>query len=170
MLIIDCGACIGEFFNSYLNPNNEIYAFEPNLINFRYLQSHYPHSYVKLLNVAVGTENTETRFYQFDNQNRPGNQGCSFYADKDNVDPEEWDVVEVIKLSEFIKQFEHIDILKLDIEGAEFAVVRDLMKENVVDRIDKVIIEWHDNIPSAFDPTVRDDFKRLYSHKYVEWH
>ena len=44
------------------------------------------------------------------------------------------------------------------------------MKENVVDRIDKVIIEWHDNIPSAFDPTVRDDFKRLYSHKYVEWH
>lgn len=36
-------------------------------------------------------------------------------------------------------------ILKLDCEGAEYTILEDICTSNVIDRIDTIMIEWHDN-------------------------
>lgn len=63
--------------------------------------------------------------------------------DKDNPDR-----VECIRLSSFIDKisndYDEI-ILKLDIEGAEYAVLKDMLETGSINNISKLMIEWHYN-------------------------
>jgi hypothetical protein len=59
--------------------------------------------------------------------------------------------VKCIALSEFIastlEKSVQIDLLKMDIEGAEDEVIQDLMKHNLLPRISAMVIEYHHNLP-----------------------
>jgi FkbM family methyltransferase len=56
--------------------------------------------------------------------------------------------VECIDFSDFLTKNvskEDYVICKMDIEGAEFEIIPKLLKENTINLIDEIYIEWHDN-------------------------
>jgi len=50
-------------------------------------------------------------------------------------------------LSEFLDTFDDDDyiILKLDVEGSEYELIKDLIKTNKINKIKELYIEWHDH-------------------------
>ena len=51
--------------------------------------------------------------------------------------------VEVDLLSNYINKNKRIDFLKMDIEGAESDVIRDVSNTGVIEYIDKIVLEFH---------------------------
>ena len=63
-------------------------------------------------------------------------------------------LVKVDKLSNYIKQ--KVDLLKIDIEGAEIDVLTDLFRSKKLNLVENMIIEYHHHI----DPKI-DNLSRL---------
>ena len=67
-------------------------------------------------------------------------------ADSGRVDLEAGDeTVPAIRLADFVR--ERVDLLKLDIEGAEYAVIEDLCRTRKIEQIDKIVCEVHGRSP-----------------------
>jgi len=53
-------------------------------------------------------------------------------------------------LSNYLTKFDKIDLLKMDIEGAEVEVTEELFRSNAISKIDQLLVEYHHNIePSS---------------------
>lgn len=56
--------------------------------------------------------------------------------------------VSILKASDvFNKKYPHIELLKLNIEGAEYDVLSDLIQEYDMKKIDHILIQFHRNVP-----------------------
>ena len=135
-VIIDCGANMGVslLFFSTKYPNAKIYAFEPDESVIGSLEKNietYQMHNVELFKKAVWDSNGYLKFYT--------DEGLGGRLDNDynNQNPM---IVETIRLKDFIGQ-RHIDFLKMDIEGAEYRVIKDC--EPVLNQIDNIFIEYH---------------------------
>ena len=146
-MIVDAGANIGltsiYFANKY--PNAKIIALEPELGNFELLKKNAaPYSQIAALQAAVWNKNEEIDLID------PGLGFWGFMTEKRH--PSE-------KLSGSIRHpvmgmtidkllenhsLTKIDILKMDIEGAEKEVFSDT--SSWIGKIDSIIIELHDHI------------------------
>lgn len=63
-------------------------------------------------------------------------------ADSGRIDVDDGaGTVESVRLADFIK--DRVDLLKLDIEGAEYAVIDDLCQTRKIEQVDKIICEVH---------------------------
>jgi FkbM family methyltransferase len=137
-LIIDCGANVGTsvLFFKELYPSSRITAFEADPKIFTYLKENLSKnsiSDVNLVNKAVWIENSVLKFES------EGADGASLI-----VDAEYENVIEVesIRLKDFVSEIrERIDMLKIDIEGAEVQVLADIADELI--KIDHVFVEYH---------------------------
>lgn len=139
--IVDCGANIGMsviFFKS-LYPEAEVLAFEPD-----------PRTFARLKENVEGNRLAATRLVNAAVAGTPGT--LPFYSDAGgdgslvaSLDPARGGsasvAVEAVKLSSFIDQ--PIDFLKIDIEGAEHAVVDDLIDSGTIARVNEIVIEVH---------------------------
>lgn len=124
-VIFDCGANIGFVTHQLhrLFPEATVHAFEPNPTVFKRLDTYYQkNTYVRCHNIGVGDIDGQLRF----NINK--NSGTSSFLapnqyHKDNLASSNITVQEVpvVRLGSFMEQegIEHVDILKLDIEGFE---------------------------------------------------
>jgi len=132
--VIDCGANIGLsiIYIKHLYPSAKIIAFEPDNKNFELLtknvQSHNLTN-VELRKEAVWVEDTMVNFHEEGNMGskiEPGNQpGYSLVTAK--------------KLKSFLQK--SIDFLKLDIEGAEYEVLKDISEE--LRNVKNLFVEYH---------------------------
>lgn len=136
-IIVDCGANMGLsllYFNINY-PNSKIIAFEPDMSVLTYLKkniSSYKMSNVKLYEKAVWDKNKILNFYT------DAGMGGSIVNDYNkNQNPNK---IEAIRLKEFIADM-HVDLLKMDIEGSEYSVIKDC--EPLLDQIDNIFIEYH---------------------------
>jgi len=153
MIVIDIGACVGEFFKQYLDkPDVLIYAFEPLSINFKYLKDNYSDDRIKLYQIAVSNFDGESRFYKkfkVVNGRRQYDYvtcaGSSLKQDKKNVDPNVYEVVKVIKISTFVHQnkINKIDMLKIDVEGSEYDVIEDILDSKLYEITNRIHYEDH---------------------------
>ncbi|ACV24344.1 FkbM family methyltransferase [Methanocaldococcus fervens] len=139
------GANIGvaTLYFKTLYPNSKIYAFEPVPETFELLKKNVGNlEGVEIFPYAVGSEGEITISYSEAGDVLSHKNGNL----KKNV------VVKSISIKKFIEEnkINHIDILKLDIEGSEIEVLRDL-KDNF-NIIDNIVMEWHYSI---------EDFKNL---------
>ena len=69
--------------------------------------------------------------------------------EKRGITTDAWEEVETINLSEFILELECVvKVLKMDIEGAEVAVLRELISSNAIRVVRHLFVETHeDQIP-----------------------
>jgi len=132
-LIIDGGVCIGTslfyFKNKY--PESRIIGFEPDEEAFKIAEKNIKEN--DLLNIELHNSGL------YDHSGE-----LSF--SKTNIDAGKIDgsgeiKINVIKLSEYIK--EPVDFLKLNIEGAEYQVLKDLDENKKIKEIDSICFEWH---------------------------
>lgn len=147
-VIFDVGALIGEtvlYFKDQF-PNAKIVAFEPSPRSFRLLKRNVIQNHltnVHLVNAAVGKDKGKAGFFIDKNPNNPWGRGDSLKKNRfSNPTHSKTVEVAVVKLSSYIK--ERIDLLKLDIEGAETEVIQEI--EPKLKHVDKLILEFHYSI------------------------
>lgn len=143
--ILDCGANIGMatlYFKS-LYPQAQIDAFEPDPSAFGSLLKNIETnslSGVICHNVALGESENPVRLYE----RRPGSLRASTVAGAgDTLE------VECVTLSRFVDR--PIDLLKLDIEGAENDVLADLERSGVLHQVRRIVVEYHHHMTSDDD-------------------
>lgn len=131
--ILDCGSHIGMsiVYLKRICPTAEIIGFEPDKKNFELL-SHNINSFdldkVTLVNKAVWNQNTTLNFAS------EGDMTSRIIEDGKSENP-----VEACRLFDYLDR--KVDFLKMDIEGAEYEVVKDL--EPRMDKIHRMFIEYH---------------------------
>ena len=144
-IFLDCGANVGQsidlFRNKYPYANKyEIYSFEPNPQCVKYFE----HKNVEFFNTAVWIRNEELDFYLGDIQS---SSICK------NKTTGRLDVKHPIKVSGMdFSQFvidnfckDDYIVLKMDIEGAEYAVLNKMLTDGSMKYIDVLYVELHGN-------------------------
>lgn len=132
--IIDCGANIGlsVLYLKRLYPEAKIVAFEPDNVNFELLQKNvaaFGYSDVELRKEAVWKENTTLKFASAGSLMSRIDEKAS----TDTID------VKAFRLKDLMNQ--PIDFLKIDIEGAEYAVMKDI--EENLHFVENLFLEYH---------------------------
>jgi FkbM family methyltransferase len=135
-LIIDCGANIGlsVLYFKMLYPNAGIIAFEPDAGNFALLEKNVRNNNltdVTLHNAAVWIHNDTIHFAS------SGSEASHISAEPvvESVS------VKAFRLADLLQQHSTVAFLKIDIEGAEEAVLKDCA--NSLDRVQNLFLEYH---------------------------
>ena len=142
LLIFDCGANVGmaTFYFKWLYPDSEIYAFEPDPTTFRLLEKNIAQNgtrNVHLFNMALFARKGKANFF-VDTQN-PGWLTMSIFAKRF---PNGRRIkVPADRLSSYIRR--NVDFLKMDIEGAEDEVFKDLVRSKKIGLIKQMAVEYH---------------------------
>lgn len=144
-LIIDCGANIGIsvlYFKKTV-PNCRIIAFEPNPYAFKLLNENIKE------NTITGVETHEFALYDKESS-------ISFFIRKDVGTPsasirsdrggETQIHVKTKKLSTYLNDLETVDLVKMDVEGAEFHIIKDLVETATIGKVKNYYIEYHHNL------------------------
>lgn len=134
-LIIDCGANIGLslLYFSRLYPNSRMFAFEPDQSVLPFLKKNIEYSKlskVELNEKAVWNSVTELEFYT---DHGMGGRVSAAYKDQEPV------VIKTVRLRDFLQ--EPVSLLKIDIEGAEYAVLKDC--SDVLGNVSNLFVEYH---------------------------
>lgn len=132
-LIIDCGAHIGLslIYLKRLCPTANIIAFEPDPQNFSLLKKNiesHGFSSVELKNEAVWTTNATLSFIA------DGNMSSKIGLSQGAIVQ-----VRAVRLADFLTR--KVDFLKIDIEGAEYEVIKDI--QDKLPLVENLFIEYH---------------------------
>ena len=143
-VIFDCGSNIGLalLYFKKLYPQSTILAFEPDGTTFAVLEKNVrvnDLSNVHLHNKAVGGAEGIVEFY-YD----PGQSGCPRMSMQKERMSSASEKVECTTVSSFIDG--SVDFIKMDIEGAEYAVVEELASHKKLGSIRELVIEYHHHI------------------------
>lgn len=137
-LIIDCGANMGLsllFFNNFY-PNSHILAFEPDKTVLSFLKKNIESqslNNVTLYENAVWNATEELTF--FTDNGMGGRVGTAY----ENQTPVK---INALRLRDFLDQ--PVDMLKIDIEGAEFTVLSDCSDK--LQNVNNIFVEYHSDI------------------------
>lgn len=142
--IIDCGANIGlsVIYLKQICPDAKIVAFEPDEENFKLLQdniSSFDFKNVTLRKEAVWIENTQLHFAGLGSMS-------SRIGDAQGA---ETNVVTAIRLKELLT--EPVDFLKIDIEGAEYEVLKDIKEQLYY--VKNMFLEYHGSFKQTAELT-----------------
>jgi FkbM family methyltransferase len=142
-VILDCGANIGmaSLYFKWLYPKCQLQAFEPDPATFGTLQHNVLQNRldIETHNCALWDDDTEVDF--FVDSATPGGLVMSTNASRSYRESIK---VPARKLSDFI--IGPVDFLKLDVEGAEFRVIFDLVRSGKLANIRQMVIEYHHQI------------------------
>ena len=197
---IDCGANIGLISESFLQHGGKVYAFEPNIAAFNILKERIDqHPWVVCYNAAVSDKAGTTKLYlhkkldglkQEDVKSEDDyfshvrySQGSSLMSDKRNVDENNYQEVQSVRLCSFIRQLQsHPDvppilILKIDVEGAEVDLLRDLLDTGIAKEIPFIFVETHEQKIPSITKELTELINRievgqlggLYKNIYLNW-
>jgi len=173
-IFIDCGAYDGDsieqFYNWFKlidNPNEYlIYAFEPNPFMMNKAKERLADRGVVFYEDAVWIENETKEFSVHD-------VGSTLQKSKNTWAAGEKIEVSCMDFSEWIKTFkdDHV-VVKMDIEGSEFEVLRKMIKDKTIFIPDLMMVEFHPNKVSDYTTEDKDNLIKEVSKytKIVEWH
>ncbi|MFL5587628.1 MAG: FkbM family methyltransferase [Ktedonobacteraceae bacterium] len=171
--IIDCGAHIGMsilyFKRRY--PYAQIIAFEPNPQTFQILEQNIRQNHlqdVQLVNAGVGNNDGKIPFYV--RQDSTKSWGDTSLKGAIVGSEQQWRSISVhaVRLSSYITR--PIDFLKMDIEGMEETVLREI--EEKLPLITEIRIEFHynstnqaNNLDRTLSSLSRNNFKYAFERK-----
>jgi FkbM family methyltransferase len=143
--IIDCGANIGMsiLYFKKLFPSSKIIAFEANPYAFKLLEENMKVNKIKnveLHNIALFDKETEISFYINDDI---GTLVGSIKAERGGSNELK---IDAQKLSNYLKNIETVDLIKMDVEGAEVNILSDLFDSSTIHKAKEYIIEYHHNM------------------------
>lgn len=141
LVVIDAGANIGTFSFTVYNRASEIYAIEPSQVNF------------DVMNQTIRVNNLE-KMKTFLTA-ISGEGGMRPFVQDDNPELGGWKIVEeglplpTITLEQFMNENEIkvVDLLKIDIEGAEKEIFQSESFKRIAPRIHKIVGEFHQYDP-----------------------
>ena len=133
-VVFDCGANVGTscLYFKQLFPNAKIKAFEADPMIANILKSNLPKNNinnVEVINKAVWIDNNGIEF------GSEGADGGSINANNNKIK------IESTRLKSFLDKEEKIDLLKIDIEGAEYQVLKDCARS--LNNVQNLFVEYH---------------------------
>jgi FkbM family methyltransferase len=138
-IVIDVGAHIGLFtiYASQFCTEGKIYSFEPVVENYELLLENIKLNnlnYVTSFNQAVSNSNEPIKLFLNNDES-----GHSIFSQSSKTV-----IIDSISLQRFFDEnkIKHCNFLKLDCEGAEYEIIKNLPLE-YFQKIDKLIIEYH---------------------------
>jgi FkbM family methyltransferase len=151
-LVLDCGANRGEF-SSWIAGNCKatVHGFEP---DFRLFPNLPVLSGVYYYPLAISSTGESLTL-------RLGEERCSTACFSEKPD-QPFAVVDSVKLDEFClaNSLSRIDIIKMDIEGAEIDALSNLASD-FLDNVGQITVEFHDFIRKDDLPRIREVISRL---------
>ena len=149
--ILDCGSNIGmsALFFKRLYPQSKIVVFEPDPKTFETLRQNVRDnglSDVDCHQMALADFDGSVDFYQGEDENRSDLLMSMLH---ERMPTGKKISVPVRRLSAFIDG--DIDLLKLDVEGAEVKVMTDLQENGKLRRIKRMHIEYHHHVGTQRD-------------------
>ena len=146
-IILDIGANIGDVTNVIMkNYSPNIYCYEPNIICYNYMRKRFKkNSKIKMFNVAVSNFSGKTFLYFHKKATNISefNERSSLKKEKDGLDVNKKIEVNCINIKEILEKHNQIDLIKIDIEGSEYEVMPEIIKNK--DKIKMVLCETHGN-------------------------
>jgi len=161
--IIDAGANVGYtavwFAERY--PKAQVIAIEPDTENFEILCANVAHeSRIIPMLAAVTPKGAPRQRVVFGSEQGHPAGFRTLDIDDSAEAGEDTDAVDAVDIASLMERFdiEHLDLLKMDIEGAERAVFDDCA--DWIDRVEAIIVEVHDRLvpgcSESFDRATRD--------------
>jgi FkbM family methyltransferase len=162
-VIIDCGGFDGEFTDQILKKKfKKIYIYEPDLNYYNKLTKKYSHkANIKVLNLALHTQNKKIIL--------SNNLNASSIMEK-SVNGSQ---VKAVCVKDEFKKYNKIDLLKLNIEGAEYGVLDLIFRYNIDNKINSFLIQFHkeyDESEIKRNKILRHlskKYKTVFSYKYI---
>lgn len=132
-VIIDCGANIGlsVIYFKTLYPEAQVIAFEADPKIFSYLEQNMANNKIdaEIINKAIWTDNNGVSFLQ-DGADAGRIENTTTSAK-----------IPSIRLRDILTQYKKITMLKIDIEGAEYEILKDC--KNSLTHVDNLFLEYH---------------------------
>jgi len=176
-VFIDGGAHKGEELAYLSEIGCEVHSFEINPYHIERLQNEYSkYQNININHCALWVENADIDVYY---KKTHMHASMSTEACKHNIDINNKISVKAIDISEYILSLnKKISVLKMDIEGGEYKVINHLIKTKVIDKIEKIYFEDHENKMLKNDEG--DEWRREkkqvlklmknYPGKFKKWH
>lgn len=146
-IILDIGANIGNvtevLFKKY---DSNIYCYEPNISCYNHLHKRFKNNpKIKIYNFAVSdfTGKTFLYFHKKAKNISEFNERSSIKKEKDGLDINKKVEVNCINIKEILEQYDKIDLIKIDIEGSEYEIMPEIIKNK--NKIKMVLCETHGN-------------------------
>ena len=166
-LFIDLGANKGDvtlFIKDRFDCFTE--SYEPDKYTYKKLFERFKNSKKnKTFNLGISKKNFKEKIYyhkKFNLNNFIYSQSSSFVKNKPNIDINNFKIVKTLPVKKFLAKYKHIDLLKIDIEGYEYEILDEIIKNK--NKITYVLCELHGK-PSKF--TKKDKGKKNpFSMKY----
>ena len=163
-VVIDLGANIG-IISQLIEDKYDCYidCYEPNQYAFKELKKRFKNNKkINCYNDAVTEKDGEEKIYYHNNSEidqLKWSTGTSLLIDKSNVDPLNFKIIKTKSINNIIEKFEVIDLIKIDIEGYEYKIISELIKNK--NKIKKVICELHGNPITNKDQFLNKDHEEL---------
>lgn len=143
-VILDCGANIGTscLFFKKLYPKANITAFEADPQIAKILKNNLTSNGIQGVNIVDKAVWVHDQGIEFVTE---GSDGASIYGEGEKQR------IESVRLKEYLQKYQSIQMLKMDIEGAEVEVFQDCADS--IGHIDHIFIEYHSfpNRPQDLD-------------------
>jgi len=144
-VVLDIGSNFGLVVEGLLEVGCKVYAFEPHPIFFSMLKEKYSeNNNIILSDNAVWNKNEKRKFYfkrSFDRLNG----GATLLSEKTNITNlalnKEVQCIDIVELITSIDS--DIDVLKMDVEGAEYEILERLISSEAYKRVKSIYFEDH---------------------------
>ncbi len=144
-VVIDLGSNFGDVLKGLEDCGCKVYAFEPHPFFYNYIIENYGSNENFVISSKAAWVKNEKRNFYFKKSRQAINGGATLMAEKTNIlDLGLYDIVDCFDISEFIKLIGHVDVLKIDIEGAEYEVLHSLLESGAYRNIKSIYIEDHE--------------------------
>jgi FkbM family methyltransferase len=147
-MVLDIGANIGYYtllFAKLVGEEGRVFAFEPDVDNFILLRKNVElNGYKNVLIEQKAVSDRNERINLYLSQNNAGVRRIfKLNDDKCKYKTDRIDEVNAIRLDDYFKNYSNrIDFIKIDVEGAEWAVVRGMQKLLCLNKGVKVVTEF----------------------------
>ena len=144
-IVIDLGAHIGNATIEFALRAKHVHAFEPNRENFRELAAQTKkYSNVTVYEKAVSDSNGTIQLYFEKGSIGEYFKGSTIVQGKPNIGYENSYDVDVVSIVDVIDNIgEQISLIKIDIEGAEYKVIKALLTSGRINKVDRIFAECH---------------------------
>jgi FkbM family methyltransferase len=141
-IIVDCGSNIGmaAFYFKRRFPKATVMCFEPHPVLFETLRKNALPLKVEVHQVALGRTEGSIELFVNDGDNNTRSLNFSVHDRGARTSV----TVRCARLSQVMP--ERVDLLKLDIEGSEDAVIQELAESGALGRIKNIVCEYHHHI------------------------
>jgi FkbM family methyltransferase len=150
-VVLDLGSNYGEVIRALSPTGCKIYAFEPHPVFYRMLTSNYGNLDNVVLSDSAAWISREKRKFYFKRSPDALNGGATLMPEKTNITNLDLCIdVQCIDISEMIKSLGTVDVLKIDVEGAEYEILDKIFTSGTHKNVKSIYFEDHERkMPSS---------------------